>query len=87
MDEIRLPVGATELLAYFEGISRDNPDPHWHNGAEMCRRWMSLTSRPSTQAEIDEFVARLETEPTPGSAWIDLGLQFRHWARSQGFRV
>jgi hypothetical protein len=85
VNELRLPQGAAELLAYFEGVSRANPHPHWRAGAEVCRRWMVLADGPVTQAEIDRFVARLESEPTPGRGWIDLDLQFRHWARGQGF--
>jgi len=87
MNQIRLPVGAAELLAYFEGVSRQDPDPHWRNGAEMCRRWMDLTAQPATQADIDQFIARVDTEPTPSTGWVDLGLQFRHWARAQHFDV
>lgn len=87
MADIRLPVGADELLQYFEGVNRKYPGEHWCNGAAMCRRWLALISDGATQADIDQFVARLESEPHPGSGWFDLGLQFRHWARSQGFKA
>lgn len=87
MAEFRLPVGATELLAYFEGVARHDPRPHWREGAEMCRRWMDLASRSPRQSDIIEFAARLDAEPAPGSGWLDLAMQFRHWARCQGFEV
>ncbi len=85
MGELRLPVGAEQLLRYFEGVDREYPGEHWRNGAEMCRRWLSLTGVPRvSQSEVDDFITRLEAERSPGSGWIDLDLQFRHWARSRG---
>lgn len=86
MAESRPPV-ADRFLRYFEGVDREYPGDHWHNGAEMCRRWQELLAGQPTQADIDAFVARLEAEPNPGSGWLDLGMQFRHWARQQGFRA
>jgi hypothetical protein len=87
MEELPLPVGAEQLLRYFEGVDREHPGPHWQNGAEMCRRWLGLLAGNPSQADIDAFVARLEVEPNCGSGWLDLGMQFRHWARSRGFRA
>lgn len=87
MAELRLPVGAEKLLRYFESIDREYPGEHWRNGAEMCRRWLQLLADGATQTDIDQFVARLESEPGSGSGWLDLGMQFRHWARSQGFKA
>jgi hypothetical protein len=75
MSEIRLPVGAEELLAYFEGVDSQYSDPHWRNGAEMCRRWIRMMADPPTKEEVKAFVARLESEKSPGSGWIDLRLQ------------
>jgi hypothetical protein len=85
MDQDRLPIGAAELLAYFEGVSRQDADPHWRRGADLCREWLVFRARPATQADIDQFVARLQSEPTPSTGWFDLGMQFRTWARAQGF--
>ena len=85
MAEIRLPRGADELLQYFEGVNREYPGAQWRNGADMCRRWLQLITLGATQADVDEFVARLESENNYGSGWLDLGMQFRHWARTQGF--
>jgi hypothetical protein len=86
MSEIRLPRGAGELLNYFEDVNREDPDEHWQNGADMCRRWLALADATAvSQAEIDDFVAQLKAEPKPGTDWIDLGMQFKHWARSRGF--
>ena len=79
------PHGADELLEYFESVNREYPSRHWRDGAEMCRRWRGLISSGATQADVDEFVARLESEKDCGAGWLDLGLQFRHWARSRGF--
>jgi hypothetical protein len=42
MAELRLPIGAEELLRYFESIDREYPGEHWRNGAAMCRRWQVL---------------------------------------------
>jgi hypothetical protein len=53
----------------------------------MCRRWQALLTGQPTQADIEDFVTRLEAEPNYGSGWLDLGMQFRHWARSRGFRA
>ena len=39
MAELRLPIGAEQLLRYFEGVDREYPGEHWRNGAEMCRQW------------------------------------------------
>lgn len=85
MGQMQLPVGADELLRYFEGVSREHAGEHWHNGVEMCRRWLQLIATGATQIDVDEFVARLQSEKDHGSGWVDLGLQFRHWARSRGF--
>jgi hypothetical protein len=48
----------------------------------MCDWWLRLCA-----AEIDLFIERLDGEKDGGSGWLDLGLQFRHWARGQGFGV
>jgi hypothetical protein len=89
MPEIRLPVGAEQLRNYFESVSSEHPDdPHWANGVEMCDWWLRLTSAASaSQAEIDLFLKRLAEEKDAGSGWLDLGMQFRHWARLQGFKL
>lgn len=84
---ISLPVGAAALLQYFEGVGREYPGPHWDKGAEMCRRWLRLIAGPLTQRDVDEFVRALDAEASPGSGWQDLGMQFRAWARQQGFEV
>ena len=87
MKKISLPVGAAELLRYFEGVDGEYPDPHWRKGAEMCQRWFHLSSGPVSQQDVDEFVRELSAEPSPGSGWLDLGMQFRAWARDRGFKV
>lgn len=87
MAGLRLPEGAEDFLRYFEGVNRQYPGEHWRNGAEMSRRWLALLAGEPTQADIDEFVARLEAEPNYGSGWLDLGMQFRSWARQCGFRA
>jgi hypothetical protein len=87
VEKISLPVGAAELLRYFEGVDREYPEAHWRRGAEMCRQWLRLTSGPVTQRDIDEFVGKLDGEQSPGSGWLDLGMQFRSWARDRGFKV
>jgi hypothetical protein len=79
---------ANQLLAYFERTNREHPDQHWLNGAELCRRWLALQPQESvSQSEVDECLARLESEPNEGSAWFDLRIQFRRWARLHGFRA
>jgi len=85
MAGLRLLVGAEELLRYFEGFGRQYAGEQWRHGAELCRRWLTFAAGTPTQADINEFVARLEVEPHTGSGWLDLGMQFRHWARSRGF--
>ena len=87
MEKIRLPVGAAELLRYFEGVAREYPDAHWERGAEMCRRWLHFISASATQQGVDEFVRALSAGQSPGSGWLDLGMQFRAWARDRGFEV
>ena len=84
---IRLPVGASELLRYFEDVDGEYPDPHWRRGAEMCREWLRLMSGPVAQQDVDDFVRRLTSEPSPGSGWVDLDMQFRAWARDRGFQA
>jgi len=81
VEKISLPIGASELLRYFEGVDRGYPDPHWRRGAEMCRKWLRLTAGPVTQQDVDEFVRLLNSEVSPGSGWLDLGMQFRAWAQ------
>ncbi len=83
----KLPVGAAELLRYFENAARQHPDPHWTRGAEMCRDWLRLMSGPATERDVQELFRRLEAEENPGSGWLDLRLQFRAWAREQGFKL
>ena len=87
VEKISLPVGAAELLRYFEGVEREHPDPHWRSGAEMCQQWLRLMSGPLTQEDVDKFVRRLAAEKNPGSGWLDLGMQFRAWARDRGFKA
>jgi hypothetical protein len=87
MSESQLPAGASGLLRYFEGVARASARPHWRNGVVMCNRWLGLIAGPATQADIDRFIEQLVSEPEPGSGWLDLGIQFRAWARSQGFRI
>jgi hypothetical protein len=87
VEKISLPIGASELLRYFERVDSAYPDPHWRRGAEMCREWIRLTSGPVTQQDVDEFVRLLNSEASPGSGWLDLGMQFRGWARDRGFKV
>jgi hypothetical protein len=87
VEKSSLPVGAAELLRYFEGVDREYPDAHWRRGAEMCRQWLRLTSGPVTQQDVDEFVGKLGAEQNPGSGWMDLGMQFRAWAHDRGFKV
>jgi hypothetical protein len=85
--ETHLPIGPDELLAYFERVSRENSDPHWRNAADLCRRWTMLLAGSVTQEDIDRFLARLDSEPRPGTGWTDLGMQFRHWARGLGLNA
>lgn len=85
MSDFGLPSGPVQLLGYFERVDREYPGEHWRRGAEMCRRWIELVAGEPCQADVDAFVSDLEGEPNPGSGWIDLGLQFRHWARGCGF--
>jgi hypothetical protein len=87
MREIRLPVGADELRSYFASVSAEYPeDAHWRNGVEMCDWWLRLCNSSSVgQADIDMFIKRLSEEKDAGSGWLDLGMQFRHWAKLRGF--
>ena len=85
MTEGCLPVGAKELLEYFEGVAREHPEEHWRSGADLCRWWLCLAAGPIGQGDVDQFIQRLESEKAAGSGWLDLGLQFRAWARTQGF--
>ena len=75
-----------QMLAYFERQSRENTDPHWQRGVEMCRHWADIKKSPS-QATIDQFLLDFSAESNPGTGWIDLGLRFRFWARSEGFEA
>lgn len=87
MPEIRLPDGAEELRTYFASVSAKYPEnPHWKNGVEMCDWWLRLSNSSSvTQGDVDFFIKRLSEEKDAGSGWIDLGMQFRHWASLHGF--
>lgn len=85
MREVALPTGPEQLLQYFEAAARESGDPHWRNGVEACSRWLALIDGIVTQTEIDQLIAWLDAEPDPGSGWLDLELQFRAWARDQGF--
>ena len=84
-----LPEGPEQLRSYFAGVSARNPDqPHWTNGVMMCDWWLRLCAAASvTQTEIDSFIRRLDDEKDNGTGWLDLGLQFKHWARGRGFGV
>jgi len=74
MAQSRLPVGSHELLEYFEQVNNSYPGQHWRNGVEMCRRWIAMQSNLAlTREEVDAFLERLDSEPNPGSGWIDLG--------------
>jgi hypothetical protein len=87
MAEGRSSTEAEKFLRYFEGVAGQYPGEHWRDGAELCRRWLALLSSGATQPDIDEFVARLEAEKNQGSGWLDLSMQFRRWARANGFRA
>ena len=50
--------------------------------------WFALIDRSDiSQSDIDAFVVRLNEESDAGSGWCDLGLRFRGWARTKGFKV
>jgi hypothetical protein len=88
MGELRLPVGANELLQYFEGVNREYSGAHWRNGIAMCRKWLDLDARKDlVQEDIDQFVARLNAERNCGSGWPDMRMQFIAWALRRGFRA
>jgi hypothetical protein len=82
-----LPKGPEQLRRYFVSVGAEHPeDAHWSNGVMMCDWWLRLMPAASvSQAEIDSFSTRLAQEKDFGSGWIDLGMQFRHWARDRGF--
>jgi hypothetical protein len=89
----RLPIGALELKDYFTRIPLEYPqgnrdDPHWKNGTEMCEWWIRLDAKNDLrQVDIDAWLQRHSMEANPGSGWLDLGGQFKHWAEARGFRV
>jgi len=87
--KIPLPEGPERLRSYFAGVSAMNPgQPQWTNGVMMCDWWLRLCTAASvTQIDIDLFIRRLDEEKHKGSGWIDLDLQFKHWARGRGFVV
>ena len=87
MKELSLPVGPAELLRYFEAVAQTESDPYWRKGVEMCQRWLKLAAGPVSQGAVDEFLDELKAERNPGSGWLDLGMQFRAWARDRGFKV
>lgn len=88
MDSIPTPQGAEQLLQFFQKMNHDYPGEPWHQGTELCQRWVLLQSKGATQAEIDECLAVLEAGMNRyGSRWLDLNYQFREWARSQGHRA
>ena len=84
-----LPEGPEQLRSYFASVSAEHPeDPHWANGLMMCDWWLRLRAAATvTQPEIDSFIKRLAEETDSGTGWLELGLQFKHWARGQGFGV
>lgn len=87
--EINLPKGPKQLEAYFVSVNQSVPHLRWaKNGIQLCRWWAELQEKNTpTQADIDAFLALLNTEPEIGSGWVDLGLQFSYWARQRGFQV
>jgi hypothetical protein len=87
--EINLPKGPNQLEAYFASVNQSYPRRRWaKNGIQMCRWWAEFQEAEApTQADIDAFLALLNAETDIGSGWVDLGLQFSHWARQRGFRV
>lgn len=86
---LELPKGPEQLREYFASVSAAHPeDVHWRNGVEMAERWFAYCRRDDvSQAEIDQFIHRMQQEPNHGSGWFDLLLQFKWWARQKGFRV
>jgi hypothetical protein len=80
-------VGPGHLLKYYKIMAKDDPNPHWQHGIEMCCVWQCLRVSKLRQEHIDQFLARLRVEPDAGVMWWDFRAQFMNWARNKGFRV
>jgi hypothetical protein len=85
--KIRIPTGAHELLRYFEDLTARNPSAHYQHGVAMCLRWIELIDKGASQSDITGYLSQLKSELEPGTGWIDLGLQFKSWARASGFVI
>ncbi len=82
------PEGPRQFRQYFSRVNAQYPGQHWENGVMMSDWWLRLEAAESvTQAEIDSFIQRLQAEPDPGSGWLDLYHQFKHWANQRGFKA
>lgn len=78
--------GVHRLLQYFKAMVSVEDNPQWRSGIELCHKWLLLQSSELTQAEVSEFVRRLNAEPNPGPVWSDFRQQFIHWIGNRGFQ-
>ena len=78
--------GPENLRAYYARCVAGSPAyPHWAHGVEVCDRWLELQERADLgQTDIDQLLARLESEIKRGSMWPHLTSQFRAWAKERG---
>lgn len=87
-EQSKLPPVGQKLLEYFRRLHRAYPWAHWGDKVRVCEEWRSMLNRPDvTQEEIDAVLDRLRDETNFGSAWFELGMHFRAWARECGFRT
>lgn len=78
--------GPHKLIKYFRHQYESSHDEHYKNGMSLCEKWISLLKNPDVhQGDISDFIAILNEEKNYGSGWIDLKLQFKAWARHNGF--
>jgi len=73
---------------YFERLAQQNPSPHGGNGVAICQQFLELQHRQAvSQSDVDNLLARLVAEPSPGTGWYEVEILCRHWARQRGFEA
>jgi hypothetical protein len=66
--------GPEKPLRYFEMMAKDNTNPHWQNGIEMCRGWIFLRGICSPAWPSGRSVSRIPfatTHASPTHGQID----------------
>ncbi|MEO1530186.1 MAG: hypothetical protein AAFX06_32755 [Planctomycetota bacterium] len=79
---------ADELVQYFRARIAEHSRPEYELGLQHTLEWQRRRDDSTvTQAEFDDFIRRIETVDSAGSAYAHLWVTVRNWAYDLELRV